>query len=193
MRVFTLIPLTAFLFVSAPAIAQQGAREIKRPGFFSRARFETKYDKFKDQTTVRFKRVPITGTTRRVFAGETLYLVGAFAFPGSELKAPVDTAYLGFLSESKDWIYLRDQHLIALVDGQRVDLGTAETGDSDVRLGGVTELLAFRVSHEMLLKVANGSKVEMQLGSREFKLKDNHLYALQDLANRMRSGNPKKN
>lgn len=191
-KLIVAILLSLLALLKIPAIAQQGAhqppsREVKKPGFFSRARFETKYDKFKDTTTVQFKRLPLTGSSRRVLGGETLYLVGAFRFSGLKLTAPVEYAYLGFLSESRDWVYLRDQHLIALVDGNRIDLGKAER-DSAVWWGGaVSELLAFRLSYETLLKVANGSEVEMQLGSREFKLKDNHIYALRDLAGRMKN------
>ena len=98
--------------VQQNASSQSTAKPIKKPGVFSRARFETKYDKFKDKTTVQFKRLPLTGTGRRVWSGETLYLVGAFDFAGPVLTAPVEVAYLGFISKSKDWIYLRDQHLI---------------------------------------------------------------------------------
>jgi hypothetical protein len=179
------------LIVSGIAMAQQSAtsqptpKPIKKPGFFSRARFETKYDKFKDKTTVQFKRLPLTGTGRRVFSGETLYLIGAFQFKGQALATPVNVAYLGFLSESENWLYLQDKHLIALIDGERVDLGIADR-DSDIGLGKVTELLIFEIPYETLSKIANGTNVEMQLGSREFRLKDNHLYALRELAARMR-------
>jgi hypothetical protein len=179
------------LIASGIAMAQQAAtsqptpKPIKKPGFFSRARFETKYDKFKDTTTVQFKRLPLTGTGRRVFSGETLYLIGAFRFKGQAIAAPVNVAYIGFLSESENWLYLQDKHLIALIDGERLDVGIAAR-DSDIGLGKVTELLVFDISYETLLKIANGTNVEMQLGSRELKLKDNHLYALRDLADRMR-------
>lgn len=170
---------------TASATPTPTPKPIKKPGFFSRARFETKYDKFKDETTVQFKRLPLTGTGRRVWSGETLYLVGAFHFKGQTLATPVKVAYLGFISESENWLYLRDKNLIALIDGERLDLGSADR-DSNVRLGKVSELLVFEIPHETLLKIANGTSVEMQLASREFKLKDNHLFALRELAERMR-------
>lgn len=187
--------LTAVLILalvsSAVVQAQEGTtaqptpKPIKKPGYFNRARFETKYDKFKDTTTVQFKRLPLTGTSRRVLSGETLYFIGAFHFKGQVIAMPVSVAQIGFLSESEDWLYLRDSHLTALIDGERVDLGIANR-DSNVGKEKVNELLIFEVSYETLLKIANGATVEMQLGPREFKLKDSHLYALRDLAARMK-------
>lgn len=161
---------------TASPSASPTPKPIKKPGFFNRARFETKYDKFKDETTVQFKRLPLTGTGRRLMSGETLYLIGAFRFKGQTLAASVNVAYLGFISESENWLYLRDRDLIALIDGERLVLGSAER-DSDVGLGRVSEVLVFEIPHETLLRLANGTQVEMQLGLREFKLKDNHLYA----------------
>jgi hypothetical protein len=174
----------AIVTAQAPQ-AQPTPKPIKKQGYFSRARFETSYDKFKDETTVKFKRLPLTGGMRLAMSAEMIYLMGAFQFKGQKMSEPATTAYLGFLSESKDWVFLRDQHLIVLVDGERIDLGDAER-DSDIRIGEVKELLVFDVPAETLSKIANGDKVEMQLGSREFKLKDNARAALRDLAERMR-------
>jgi len=57
--------------------------------------------------------------------------------------------------------------------------------DSDIKLGGVNEALAVSVPYETFLKIANGTSVEMKLGVKEFKLKDEHLEGFRDLASRM--------
>jgi hypothetical protein len=181
-----ILALSSATIISAQKTAKPESvpKPVKKPGYFSRARFETHYDKFQDKTTVSFKPLPLTGGARLAFKGEMLSLMGAFQFKGKSLAQPVSAAELGFLSTSQDWLFLRDQHLIALVDGERVNLGVAMR-DSDISLWQVKEVLVFDVSYETLSKIANGSSVEMQLGSREFKLKDNHLYTLRELASRM--------
>jgi len=72
-----------------------------------------------------------------------------------------------------------------LVDGE-ISLGRAAR-DSDVELGSMKKFLAVNLPYTTLLKIANGKNVDMKLGRKEFKLKDEdeHLEGFRDLASRM--------
>lgn len=171
------------LILSCAALANAQKTE-PTPKSAKSAQFETSYDKFKDETTVRSKRYAFVVSGPKVSGG--LSFTAEFSFKGQRLSVPVDRAYLTFVSYSGSWVFLDDQHLIALVDGERIDLGNGNRNGSLFGLGRVQEVLLFDVPYAALVKIANGTKVEMQLGPDEFPLKDSHLAALRDLASRMR-------
>ena len=82
-------------------------------------------------------------------------LMTAFTFNGQKLETRVDNVNIAFLSTSKDWKFLNDQDVYALVDGKRFSLGRAAR-DSDVKLGSMKEFLAVNLPYTTLLKIANG-------------------------------------
>ncbi len=165
---------------SMPTPTPAAKRQFKHNG-----RFITRYDKFKDQTSIILAPFPVTGTIRYVMSSEMLGMGAMFIHPGQKLSRTVDKIALYFQSSSKDWKYLRDRQLIALIDGERVPLGEGER-NSDIKLGGVEETLFFPISRETLARITNGKMVEIQLGGvREFVLKDKLLEALRDFESRM--------
>lgn len=170
------------LILSCSVLAAQKTEPTPKPA--KSAQFETSYDKFKDETTVRSKRYAFVVSGPKVRGG--LSFTAEFSFKGQHLSGSVDRAYLTFVSYSGSWVFLDDQHLIALVDGERIDLGNGHRDGSLFVLNRVQEVLLFDVSYAVLVKIANGTKVEMQLGPDEFPLKDSHLATLRDLASRMR-------
>lgn len=143
-----------------------------------------RYDRFKDETTVTVGPYFLSSGMDLVMTNSRLELMVSFIYNGQKLQRPVERVTIGFLSSSKDWKFLRDQSVHVLADDQRFDLGSAER-DSDLRMGGVSEILAVNVLYETFSKIANSSKVEMRFGNKEIKLKDEHLEGFRDLASRM--------
>lgn len=177
------LAITFALLCASTVIAQDAGPPRK---FKHGAKFATRYDKFKDQTTVLFYPMAVSGTARYLLSSEMLGLFAAFTYSGKTQPASVSEVIIAFTSTSPDWVYLKDRELIALVDGERLPLGEAAR-DSSVKYGGVEEMLAVTVSYDHLLKLTNARVVEMKLGDREIKLKEKHLEALRDLASRMKS------
>src|SRR5438874_1391008 len=92
----------------------------------------------------------------------------------------VETFYIGFDYSGKEWEFLKERDVYALVDGERMKFGEAAR-DSDINLGSVKEVLSIAVGADAFEKIANAKVVEMKLGDREFKLKAEHLQAFHDL------------
>ena len=143
-----------------------------------------RYDRFKDETTVTVGPYFLSSGMDLVMTNSRFELMASFSHNGQKLQRPVERATIGFLSSSKDWKFLRDQSVYVLADDQRFDLGPAGR-DSDLRIGGVSEILAVNVPYETFKKIANSSQVEMRFGKKEIKLKDEHLEGFRDLASRM--------
>jgi len=182
-RTISLLLILAFAF-AVSILAQSVKPPPAKFKLKHKSRISSSYDKFKDQTIVRVGPYVLTGTMDYVMTSSQFFMMGAFTFEGQKLDNPVGNATIAFLSKSKDWKFLKDRSLYALADGERLDLGTAEH-DSDVRLGGLSESLAVSVPYDTFVKIANGTNVEMKLGTKEFKLKDEHLEGFRDLASRM--------
>ena len=149
-----------------------------------KSRIGMMYDKFKDESTVIVGPYFLTSGMEYALTNSQFQMMAAFTFTGQKLEKPVDHVTLAFLSSSKEWTFLQDQDLYVLVDGERLSLGKAER-DSDIKLGGVKEYLGVSLPYDTFLKIANGKNVEMKLGPKEFKLKDEHLEGFRDLASRM--------
>jgi hypothetical protein len=149
-----------------------------------KSRVAMRYDRFKDLTTVTVGPYFLSSGMDLVMTNSRFELLASFTYNGQKLQRPVERATIGFLSSSKDWKFLRDQSVYVLADGQRFDLGSAER-DSDLRTGGVSEILVVNVPFETFAKIANSTKVEMRFGSKEIKLKDEHLEGFRDLSSRM--------
>jgi len=177
-----IILVCAFLLMS-PAPLRQGSPEAvfkqRVSKFRNSKRFEYYYDKFKDQARFSVGPFNIGGDSAYVFGGSMLGLTAYTFADGKDIKNP-DRFILLFDSSSKDWLYLRDCGLNLIVDGERVDLGQC-TRQSDIRRGGVTERLFFKLTPEQFTKIANAKVVELRIGRTELKLKDEHLQAFKDL------------
>lgn len=145
---------------------------------FLQSNLTTKYDRFREETSVS------TGTEYvDMKSAGRLEVVAYFSHKGAGKSSDGLLIGLAFYSSSAHWRFLRDNRLIAIVDGERVDFGDPVVKDS--RLGrrvGVVESLAFDLERADLSKLASASRVEMQLGTVEFKLKDSFLRKLKELA-----------
>ncbi|MCI0392478.1 MAG: hypothetical protein MOB07_27415 [Acidobacteria bacterium] len=142
------------------------------------------YDKFKDMTFVRVKPMSIGSFTFQAIAGG-LEISAMFSSKGQKITKP-ETISLKIISTSNAFKHIdeRARKLIVLADGEQFDLGTMQMedmgrGPSFSRYsGGIVEEMSVSVSQEGFAKITNAKKVEMQLGSNEFSLKDKHLDAL---------------
>ena len=144
--------------------------------FRNSGRFSVKYNKFEDYTHVRVGPFFIGGTSAYIMSGRQLEMSASFI----KEKGPVNTVYLLFRAEGKDWTFLKDRDLYALVDGERMSLGEGER-DSDIRLGLVSELIVFGIPLASFAKIANAKSAELKVGRIELTLKDEHKEAFRDL------------
>ena len=147
--------------------------------FRNRRRFSTRYDKFKDETHVSVGPFFIGGTKSYVWSGFQLEMTAHFFSKGRITEQPT-VFYLAFRSSSKEWQFLRSRELYALVDGERLALGEGDH-DSDIRFGGVSELLIYQLSADVFYKLGTAHHVELKIGNMELTLKDEHLEAFRDL------------
>lgn len=154
--------------------------KLKIKGFKNNKRFAVDYDKFKDQTRIAVGTFSVGGDGTYIMSGAMLSMGAYFFFNGKELKDEVAHYILYFNSSSTDWRFLRDSRLYALVDGERFELGEG-TRRSEVRRGGVTEQLLYKLPAETFKKFADAKLVEFRVGAVELKLKDEHMIAFRDL------------
>jgi hypothetical protein len=94
---------------------------------------------------------------------------------------------LRFNSVSSDWRFVgSDPSLLAIVDGQRIDLGKAHRTRAEVQTAYrdvyVTEGLVVEMPLEEFKKLCSAQAIEMQLGGYEFKLKEKQIALLRELA-----------
>ncbi len=182
--------LVVLVLVATSVFTQSSVPKRK---FKHRGKIEIKYDKFKDQTTVSLKPYYVQGTAPTLDPTAGLEIYAAFVYQGQTFSKRPDTVLFGIVSTSaRDFLYEQGRGLIALVDGERVDLGQMERIDASYKKKAIVipdryyvETLAVSVPYDAFLKLTNGKTVEMQAGRREFKLKDEHLEALRDIVSRM--------
>lgn len=144
---------------------------------FPQGELKTKYDRFRNETTVSIGPDYVDmRSPGRLEAAAYINYKGDTPTPEGLIIG------LAFYSSSSNWRFIDNDHLFALVDGERLDLGKPITKDSKLgRRVGVDESLSFSLTREDLHKLTQASKVEMQLGRVEFRLKDKFLKRLKDL------------
>jgi len=157
---------------------------------------ETSYDKVKEVTTVRLNPMQVYGeplsSSNYIGADEAKFNV-SFTYPGRTLRAQPKRVLFSLVSTSEDWKYTDFRKLTALVDGKRLNLGpmeqipsftvnpSANVNSDDYIIQGI----AISLRYKTFLRIANGKRVQIRMGPREFELTRNHLEALRDLATRM--------
>lgn len=123
------------------------------------------YDRFEDKT--RYWTYPTV--VRR-----GLDLAASFSFKGKGAGKDIEHFYLIFTYVGSDWRYLKDSSLYCLIDGERVDLGSARARESEVDVGystvQVKEWLLFTVNYQTLHRISQAKSVEIRLGDTEFHL-----------------------
>ena len=157
---------------------------------------ETSYDQIKEITTVRLYPMQVYGeplASSQYIGSDEASFNASFTYSGRTLRAQPKRVLFSLISTSQDWKYTDFRKLTALVDGRRLTLGPLEhvpsftvnasanpNSDDYIRQG-----IAVSLPYKTFLRIANGKKVHIRMGPREFELGKNHLEALRDLATRM--------
>lgn len=143
---------------------------------------ERSYDRFKDETTVRLMPQRIRQIAR---PREELSLSVGATCKGEKLLCPKQV-HLVFESVAERYVYHNEAEVIFIVDGKRLDAGTAYSMDVLPSPNLVKETLKLTLPFESLAQVMNGKEVEMRLGPTELNLTGKALMALQAFASYMK-------
>lgn len=138
---------------------------------------KTKYDKFRDETTVYAGPDYVEMGARPV---EVAVYVG---YKGQTAAREGMIIGLAVYSSSSEWRFLDNDSLIVLADGKRLDIGKPISKDSKIdRRGGVDESLAYKISESDLVTMSRATKVEMQIGHVEFSLRSKFMQKLREIS-----------
>ena len=157
---------------------------------------ETSYDRVKEITTVRLSPMQVYGeplASPHYIGGDEASLNASFTYSGRTLRAQPKRVLFSLTSTSQDWKYTDFRKLTALVDGKHLTLGSLErvpsfTVNASANANSddyVSQGIAISLTYKTFLRIANGKKVQIRMGPREFVLEKNHLEALRYLATRM--------
>jgi hypothetical protein len=140
---------------------------------------ETKYDRFKQKTT-------ITSAPRIIYrssAPQEELSVSAGIVKDDEVKNDkVKEIELLFLSVAERWRYHNEADVNFIVDGKRVPAGTAYAMGGVPVMNQVREKMQLTLATEKFLQIINGREVEMKMGPTEIVLKPADLEALRGFA-----------
>lgn len=159
-------------------------------------KIETSYDNVKDITTVRLTSLQVYGesvASSQYIGGDEASFQASFNYVGRILKAPPERVLFSLTSTSRDWKYTDFRKLTALIDGKRMNLGplehvpsfTVKASENENSDDYITQGIVIYLPYKTFLTIANGKKVQIRMGPREFELAKNHLEALRDFVARM--------
>lgn len=156
--------------------------------------YQIRYDKFDDQTYVKFVGFNLTSTGESfaealgksmggMGSGSSLsyLMLGAgFIFKTDTLKENQQDFFIYFIYSGDRWKFLKNTNLIMLIDGERVQFGEGEA-DRDVTRNGVQEIIGFAVNKDTMVKLGKAKTVELKIGNVVKKLKDEHFEMFQNI------------
>jgi hypothetical protein len=159
-------------------------------------RVEARYDQVTQITTVRLNPMQVYGeplASSRYIGGDEASFNASFTYPGRTLRAQPKRVLFSLTSTSQDWKYTDFRKLTALVDGKRLNIGPLEhvpsfTVNASANANAddyISQGIAISLTYKTFQWIANGKKVQISMGPREFELGKNHLEALRDLATSM--------
>lgn len=140
---------------------------------------ETKYDRFKDKTTMVVRAGEVYD-----FYGGSIDIVALTSYPG-QTPIPTEEVFVYFYYSGKEWFFLKYHDWAVLADGARLDVPDMKRVDSDVRRGYVSEILGTAISFGDFAKMLSANVVEMKVGRAQFQVKEKQLEALRDFASRL--------
>jgi hypothetical protein len=179
--------LSSLVFAQTENLTSKTVEDLKQQtkSFKDRRKYEIRYDKFEDQTLVRFSGNNLVTSGEQfgaMLAGAMggrsslsvvpILLLGAgFVFTGDTLKQSPKDYIIYFDYSGESWAFLKNSNLIFLVDDERIQFGEGQVDRTIKKQGGVNEIVGFRASKDDLLKIGNGKSVELKIGSLTRKLK----------------------
>jgi hypothetical protein len=188
--------LPALVIACAVAGLAQGVGPQPRKVFAQSWKIETSYDQTKDTTTVGLAPMQVYGEplgSAKYMGGDEARFYASFTYHGQALSARPERVLVSLISTSGDWKYTDFRKLTASVDGKRLKLGPlvrapsfTVSAPSDLSVNDSTrQEIAVSLPYGTFLRIANGKKVRIRMGPREFRLEESHLEALRDLVSRM--------
>ncbi|MGH9840490.1 MAG: hypothetical protein ACREEM_17060 [Blastocatellia bacterium] len=139
---------------------------------------EKKYDRFKDETTIKLKPQKIREIAK---PREELSLSAEATHKGERLVRPKEV-YLIFDSVSENYLYHNKAEVVFIVDGKRIEAGEAYL----MKAFPTTDLekvsLKLTVPFDRFSEVANGKSVELRLRKTEVALTGTTLAAIRAFA-----------
>lgn len=163
------------------AHAQFGTRQRKQSttDAASTPACETKYDRFKQKTT-------ITSAPRVIYRSSTpheeLSVSTGIVKDDEGKNGKVKEIELLFQSLAERWRYHNEAEVNFIVDGKRVPAGTAYAMGGVPVMSQVQEKMQLTLATEKFLQIINGREVEMKMGPTEIVLKPADLEALRSFA-----------
>ena len=139
---------------------------------------ERKYDRFKDQTTVRLKALFIRQIAR---PREELSLSVEAIYKGEQPERPKDVRLI-FESVAERYLYYDKAEALFIVDGKRIDAGAADMMNAFPSPNLVKVTLALTLPFDTFIEITNGKKVELKLGPTELRLPEKDIAALREFA-----------
>lgn len=136
------------------------------------------YDRFEDRTRYWTFALPVSRGGR---IDHSLKLSSFFHFRGKGAGHSIERLGFVFFSTSSEFRFVKYSQLYAIVDGQRLDLGSPVSNERDVQGTQVAETLVFAVSFKTLRSIAEAKQIEMRLGSTEFELTESNVSDLKEL------------
>ncbi len=140
---------------------------------------ETKYDRFKQKTT-------ITSGSRGIYRSsspcEELSVSAGIIKDEEGKNSRVKEVELVFQSVAERWRYHKEADVNFIVDGKRMTAGTAYAMGGIHVMSQVQEKMQLTLPTEKFLQIINGQEVEMKMGPTEVMLKPADLEALHGFA-----------
>ena len=163
--------LCSIMLVIAFSLIGNAQTSVKKT--FGKNVIEKKYDKFKDKTSVLLE---LTISDYAMF--ENLRLLAFSSFTGEKAPQKLEDANITFFSVNTKPQYDIYRSLIFLVDGERISLGDGEYEKDNSN--ALIETLKFTLKADVIKKLANSKKVELQLGKNEFVFAESQLEAIKE-------------
>ncbi|MCI0554515.1 MAG: hypothetical protein L0287_26500 [Anaerolineae bacterium] len=145
---------------------------------------ERKFDRFKDETTVKLKPQKIREIAK---PREELNLSVEATYKGERAVQPKEVV-LVFDSVSENYIYHRESEVAFIIDGKRMNAGTA------LQMGGFPApnlertTLKLTVPFDKFSEITKGKSVELRLGKTEMTLTESALAAMRAFASAITGG-----
>ena len=134
-----------------------------------------KYDRFKDITIVSTSRILLRSNKR------SIRTYAEYNFKGKTQKKPERVTLYFYASAARPLFREDDLGLNFLVDDKRVPLGQLRLADEEKTKTATIQTVSISLPYETFAQIANGKKVEFQIGTLEYKLTDVHLEAFRKL------------
>lgn len=139
---------------------------------------ERRYDRFKDQTTVRLKALIIRQIAH---PREELSLSVEATYTGEQRARPKDVRLI-FDSVAERYLYYNKAEAHFIVDGKRLDAGAADMMNALPSPNRVKVTLALTLPFDTFVEIANRKEVELKLGPTELRLLEKDLASLRVFA-----------